>query len=232
MIRGVVFDLDDTLYPEREFVRSGLAASAAWLEREHGVAGLFEEAWPRFAAGERGRLFDHALERLGHAAPPELIAELVAVYRAHEPAIALAPDIVRLLDRLHVRGPLALLTDGYHVAQQQKVKALGLARWCRPIVCTDAFGRAHWKPSPKGFLAIQDALGLAPQELVYVADNPAKDFRAPRALGWCTIRLRRPGGEHAGAEPAGPADAADCTIEALAELLSDRLLDPPRRNAG
>jgi putative hydrolase of the HAD superfamily len=225
MIHGVVFDLDGTLYLERDFVRSGLAASAAWLAREHGVGGLFEHAWPRFEAGARGRLFDQALAALEVAATPELIARLIAVYRAHAPAIALAPEVVRLLERLHARGPLALLTDGYHATQRQKVKALGLERWCRPIVYTDALGRAHWKPSPKGFLAIQDALGLAPAALVYVADNPAKDFRAPRALGWRTIRLCRPQGEHARAVPASAADDADCVIGALDQLTDDRLLE-------
>lgn len=228
MIRGVVFDLDDTLYPERDFVRSGLAASAAWLEREHGVAGLLERAWPLFEAGARGRLFDQALGQLGLAPRPELIAQLVAVYRAHAPAIALTPDVALLLERLHARGPLALLTDGYHATQQQKVKALGLERWCRPIVYTDALGREHWKPSPKGFLKIQGELGVAPHELVYIADNPAKDFRAPRALGWRTIRLQRPGGEHAAAAPATAADDADCTIGTLAELS----LEAPVRRAG
>jgi putative hydrolase of the HAD superfamily len=219
MTAAVVFDLDDTLYPERDFVRSGLQAADRWLAAERGVAGLLDHAWRRFAAGERGRLFDQALADLGLAAEPALIAALVGAYRDHRPAIALAPGIGELLDSLRRRGPLALLTDGWHRTQRRKVEALGLERWCRPIVYTDLWGREHWKPSPKGFLAIQAELGLAPPQLTYVADNPVKDFRAPRALGWRTIRLRRPTGEHALRQAASPADDADRVIVDLGELL-------------
>ena len=34
----VTFDLDDTLYLERDFVRSGFAAVGAWLATERGYA--------------------------------------------------------------------------------------------------------------------------------------------------------------------------------------------------
>jgi len=220
----VVFDLDDTLYPERDFVRSGFQAVDRWLVSHKAVRGLFELAWQLFEAGERGRIFDQALPRLGLAAAPELISQLVAVYRDHEPAIELAPEAADLLAWLRERGPLALLTDGDHGTQQRKVEALGLAGYCQPIVYTDAFGREHWKPSPKGFLALQDRFGLAAERFVYVGDNPAKDFRAPRALGWRTVRLRRPGGEHALASPASALDDADCAITSLTDLKRDDLL--------
>jgi putative hydrolase of the HAD superfamily len=220
----VVFDLDDTLYLERDFVRSGFRAVDRWLAREHGAPGLFEHAWRRFEAGQRGRIFDQALPRLGLAAAPALVQRLVQVYRDHEPEIALLPEAVELLAGLRPRCRLALLTDGYQATQRRKVGALGLESHCRPIVYTDAFGRAHWKPSPKGFLSIQGRFDLPPARFVYVGDNPAKDFRAARALGWRTIRIRHPDGEHARARAASAADDAHCTIARLADLLGGGLL--------
>ena len=53
-------------------------------------------------------------------------------------------------------------------------------------------------------------------ECVYVADNPTKDFAAPRALGWHTVRIRRPGGLHAGL--AHSPHEVDHEITSLTEL--------------
>lgn len=222
----VVFDLDDTLYPERDFVRSGFVAVDRWLAREHAVCGFFDQAWSRFTAGRRGDIFDRVLPGVGVDPAPALIRRLVKVYREHRPRIQMRPEAVDLLERLSGRCPIALLTDGYHGSQRRKVAALGLEFRCHPIVCTDRWGREHWKPSPKGFLHIQEALGAEPARCIYIGDNPAKDFRAPKALGWRTLRLCDPAGEHAGATPASPLDAADATVASLAEVdVADLLAD-------
>jgi putative hydrolase of the HAD superfamily len=214
----VTFDLDDTLYLERDFVRSGFAAVGAWLATERGVRGFEACAWRLFEAGRRGDIFDRALPRLGVAPDGALIRRLVRVYREHLPAIALEPAAADLLARLSGRCRLAVLTDGYHDTQRRKIAALALDTRCRPIVCTDQWGREHWKPDPRGFLHIQQALEAPPERCIYIGDNPAKDFRAPKALGWRTLRLRHPQGEHARAAPASPLDDADVTVTSLAEV--------------
>ena len=80
---AVVFDLDDTLFPEREFVRSGFAAVGAWMQRDRGVVGFGAAAWRRFEAGERKRAFDEALAELEVASEPGLVEKLVSIYREH-----------------------------------------------------------------------------------------------------------------------------------------------------
>ena len=69
-----------------------------------------------------------------------------------------------------------------------------LDRWIRTMIVTADLGTQHAKPSPSGFLLAQDQ--KSPGACVYVADNPAKDFHAPRSLGWHTVRVRRPEGLH------------------------------------
>jgi putative hydrolase of the HAD superfamily len=214
----VVFDLDDTLYLERDFVRSGFAAVEAWLAVQHGVCDFQAHAWELFLAGRRGDVFDRALPMVGLEPRPALIQRLVEVYREHQPTIGLEPAACDLLAALSGRCRLALLTDGYHDTQRRKVAALALEVWCDPMVCTDQWGRAHWKPSPRGFLHIQGACETAPERCIYVADNPAKDFRAPKALGWRTLRVRHPQGEHARADATSPLDQADRTVSGLAEV--------------
>jgi putative hydrolase of the HAD superfamily len=224
MTAVVVFDLDDTLYLERDFVRSGFAAVGAWLGAHYGVVDFEAHAWDLFLAGRRGDVFDRTLPQLGLDPQPGLVRRLVEVYRQHPPTIGLEPAATELLEALGGRCRLAVLTDGYHATQRRKIAALALDTRCRPIVCTDQWGREHWKPSPRGFLHIQQALEAPPQSCIYIGDNPAKDFRAPKALGWRTLRLCHPLGEHARAVAASPCDEADATVASLAEVTVADLL--------
>ena len=213
----IVFDMDDTLYLERDFVLSGYRAVDDRVAAELRVHGFFATAWRLFEGGQRERVFDDALAGLGVAAEPGLIGELVAVYRNHRPMIRLAPDATRALERHATRDRLALLTDGYLVTQERKIEALGLRSCCDPVIATDQWGRDYWKPHPRGFTAIQSRFDRAPADFVYIGDNPSKDFLTPKTLGWKTIRIRRAGGLHAG-QVAPPDHDADLTITTLDEL--------------
>jgi putative hydrolase of the HAD superfamily len=61
MFRALVFDLDDTLYPERDFVLSGFQAVSGWLRLQGGVEGFYDRALATFERGVRGRIFDEVL---------------------------------------------------------------------------------------------------------------------------------------------------------------------------
>lgn len=223
--RVTVFDLDDTLYPERDYVKSGFHAAARWLEAARGVpaAMFFEACWGLFESGLRGRTFDEVLARLD-ANGPGVVEGLIAAYRDHEPeGLVLFDDARAALDRSAARGPLGLITDGPLGVQRAKARALGVEPRFAALVYSDALGgRDAWKPSPRPFLEVMRLLDAPGEACAYVADNPRKDFKAPRALGWRTVRVRRAGGEHALAEPAGPEWAADVEIATL-DALDDAL---------
>lgn len=217
--RVIVCDLDDTLYPEREYARSGLCAAAEAAQARHGIGGLKEIFLSLFDAGVRGRIFQDALLRAGLCEPePALLQELLQSYRNHRPSIRLFDDVQQVLPSLHRIGRLAMLTDGYLPPQRLKVEALGLGELFDPIVYTEELGREFWKPSPRGFLAIEQSCGVDARECVYIADNPRKDFVAPRQLGWRTIRVRRSGTEH-GAMDAAAELAADIEVPGFREVL-------------
>lgn len=224
-IHTVVFDLDDTLYAEADFVRSGFRAVDHWLERHEGVRGFAAAAVRHFDAGLRGRIFDAALADLQMPSPAERVAQLVEVYRAHTPEISLSPDVEQLLGALASRHHLALLTDGYARVQRNKIAALGLARWIGCLVVTDELGRECWKPHPAGFERIMTHFGGEPAGFLYVGDNPRKDFLAPKRLGWRTVRLVQTGQEHVGYRPTA-AEAAEAEIQSLPQL--SLLLQPEK----
>ncbi len=190
----VLFDLDDTLYPEVEFVRSGFRAVAATLSQQAGlpvdrVVGALDRALVQHG---RGRTFDHALTELGLPATTDGIARLVQVYREHVPRLSLHPDAARLLGRLAARSiPMGLVTDGDPSVQRRKVAALGLGSVFRALVYTWDRGSECQKPHPSGFLEALAQLGVAPCQALYVGDNPTKDFQGARRVGLLTVRVRR-----------------------------------------
>jgi len=195
-IRCVVFDLDDTLYLERDYVVSGFRAVHCFVAMKYHRPDFFPTAWRLFLNGVRGHIFDQALTALGIRADARLISTLVEVYRNHEPDIKLAADAYSCLDRLSGRCQTALITDGPPRMQQKKFQALGLAEWIRIPVFTGSWGNEYSKPHPRAFETVLEKAGVSSRECVYVADNPLKDFVAPRRMGWRTVRIRRPLGLH------------------------------------
>lgn len=215
-LSAVLLDLDDTLYPEREFARGGFRAAAAVLAArlQRSSDELFELLWKQFENGTRGSIFDSVLAELNVPRDAALIDELVRAYRSHEPQLTLFADAERVLSLLSSRCGLGLLTDGPAEVQRRKVKALGLPSRVESIVYSDDFGREHWKPSPIPYLELLRKLHVDPSHAVYIGDNPKKDFIGARRLGLQTVRIRRPDTEHGHVEPQ-PGFEADHEITSL-----------------
>jgi len=217
--QAIVFDLDDTLYPERDFVLSGFRAVAQWgemhlgIQRDQGYAHLCA----LYESGVRGDTFNRWLAAQG-IADARLISQLIQVYREHLPRLTPFPEVPDLLTRLHHRYRLGLLSDGYLDVQRRKLVALGLESYFGAIVFSDEWGREAWKPSLKPFQAILQQLKVPASAVIYVADNPLKDFLGARQVGMFTVRIQRSGGEYAHLVPPTPQHAPDHTITDLTEL--------------
>lgn len=213
--RCVVFDVDDTLYLERDYVRSGFGAIDELVRRDFGIEGFAARAWALFLEGVRGDTFNQVLASLGIPADEGLIGRLVEHYRNHTPDIHLMTDARLCLGTLSPLTAMAAITDGPRPSQRAKVAALGLGQWMDPIVVTSELGDGQGKPHPAAYQLVESRSQLKGRDCVYVADNPNKDFVAPRLLGWRTVRIRRNQGLHCQA-PSG-ADV-DTEIKSLDEL--------------
>lgn len=226
-IATVVFDLDDTLYDEIDYCKSGFTRVAEYLADLPGTPSaehIFGALWMQFTSGNHTRTFDAALGELGVDYNDKLIGELVALYRNHVPTISLPQDSRDVLSKLGEKYTLAMLTDGFLPAQQLKVRALGLEKYFACIIYTEELGREFWKPSTVGFEKLLQAVHGEPRTTAYVADNEEKDFIAPNKLGFSTIQLIRPARIHTSASP-DPDAAAQHTIDRISKLpaLLDRL---------
>jgi putative hydrolase of the HAD superfamily len=218
-LQAVVFDLDDTLYPEEDYVLSGFRAVADWGEAHLEIPAQqgYLELETMFRSGVRGDTFDRWLA--GHGVDSDgARGELVRTYREHEPRIEPFAEARPLLERLGRRHKLALLSDGHAGAQNAKLDALGLRDAFAAVVLTDELEGDAWKPSPRGFEVLLEQLGVSPGDAAYVSDNPAKDFVAAREAGLRSVRVRREGGIYAALEPESAHHAPDVEIGGLDEV--------------
>jgi putative hydrolase of the HAD superfamily len=224
MITTVVFDLDDTLYDEIEYCKSGFNAVAEFLVESPetlSASQIFSALWDQFMAGNRKKTFNAALDELEIGHDDKLIEKLVNVYRNHTPKITLPQDSRDVLCKLETKYMLALITDGYLPGQKLKVQSLGIEEFFKCIVYTEHLGREFWKPSPAGFEKTIEILKVKPENMVYIGDNEKKDFIAPNKLGFLTIQLIRPARLHTktSAEPDGHAQHIIHKISQLPALL-------------
>jgi putative hydrolase of the HAD superfamily len=199
-VRAVLVDLDDTLYPQAEYL--GLAWFAVaergarlGLDRARLLAALTTVA----ARGSaRGGIIDDAVrlvggERAGDAAggPDHLVSELVAAFHAVRPSrLTPYPGVPAALRELRSRVPIALVTDGAVAGQRAKLAALGLADAFDAVVLSDAWGRGFRKPHPLPFRTALHHLGVDAAAAVMIGDRPDKDVAGAAAVGMRTIRVR------------------------------------------
>ncbi len=219
---AVIFDLDDTLYPERGFALSGFAAVAdAFTDVLSDPVEAAARMRQLFDTDHRQRIFNTVLTEKGVEPDEQLINKMIETYRTHRPGIALHRDADGVLTRFAGDCKLGLITDGPAVMQRNKIEALGLGPRFDEIILTDKLGEGFAKPHPRAFELMSKRLAVEPARCVYVADNPAKDFLAPNALGWKTIQIQRKDGiYHSKPYPKrGQPDHVIDTLDALDAVL-------------
>jgi putative hydrolase of the HAD superfamily len=190
-IGAVCFDLDDTLYPQAEWLDGAWNAVAARAATdgvdERAMRTALDEAAAEGSDG--GRIIDRALEALG--APTGAVEVLVQTFRAYAPSsLEPYPGVRSGLTRLADRVPLGLISDGDPQIQRAKLAALGFDDMFAAIVWSDEHGRDRRKPDPLPFRIAVDLLGVAARAVVYVGDRPAKDIEGSTRAGLTAIRVR------------------------------------------
>jgi putative hydrolase of the HAD superfamily len=192
-MKAVLFDLDNTLYPEIEFVKSGFRAVARYLSSRYHFHEdfLLTHMLSVLQKDGRGKVFDSLLHELG-IYQEERVKLLVYLYRSHKPNIGPYKDCVPTFQHLRHRGMrLGVLTDGIASVQRNKIAALGLEDVLDAIVCTDELGSEYWKPSVVPYKLALELLGVSPSNAAYVGDDPSKDFLGPNSMGMLTIQVAR-----------------------------------------
>lgn len=188
---NIVFDLDDTLYLEKNYVQSGFSCVGKWVDSIFGITDFYSKAYSLFIHSPKLNIFDLLLKEYGIFSKKNLTS-CIDIYRSHIPQITLEADAKESLFILKKQSrKIFLITDGRSLAQWNKIQALGIAALFDKIIVTGDFGAAFYKPHPRAYLEIQQTYN--PETFIYIADNPKKDFITPEQLGWYpSVRIKRP----------------------------------------
>ncbi len=237
VLRGVLFDVDDTLLDTRAAFSAAITAVTARFlshlppERHAEVV----EAWRRDDGGHfreytRGTLDFRAQRRAradhlqrtfaGHELDEEAFEEwntlfevtVGATWRAH-------PDAGVAVTTVRGRGlALGALSNSEVAYQRAKLAAAGLAQ-VPMLVGIDTLGLG--KPDPRVFHEACRRLGTLPEETLYVGDELDVDARAAVEAGLTGVWLDRPGSRRGGAfleDEGAAAEAGVLVIASLVEL--------------
>lgn len=193
MIKAVVFDLDDTLISEYEYIKSGYKHIAQLLSEKINAnpKNIFNELVYIFKNNPE-KVFNQLLDKYEIDYTMENIKELVNEYRGHTPEIRLYDDVIPCINALIEKDiKIGLITDGYANAQKNKINSLGIEDLFDYIIVTDDYGKDFWKPSSRPFELMQEKLSVNFNEMIYIGDNPEKDFYIHSIYPIYTIRINR-----------------------------------------
>lgn len=217
MIKLVSFDLDDTLYNEKNFVLGGFSEVCTYLAGKYNTDYyiLYREIQNILLQKGRGEVFNLLCEAYDF---DEEISELVNIYRKAKPNLKLYEDSIFVLSELKQKYKLGLITDGLAMVQWNKIKLLKIEQYFDKIIVTDDIGRDFWKPNEFAYSEILRYFNINASEAVYVGDNPNKDFIGAKKVGMKTVRIIRKSGDHIGTRLAAEYEA-DYEIAGMKKLL-------------
>ena len=187
-----VFDLDDTLYDEFQFVCSGFDAVSEVISEDFGIdkdftySGLIRV----FKNYGRGKVFNQFFLENKIVTDPKYITKLVDIYRFKQKyQLNLFHGVENFIKKIKKNGSqTALLTDTNWNVQEKKVESLKLDKIIDNIYYSDKYGLK--KPDTILYEKILDDFKIDPKYTVWVGDDPRCDFFIPNLLGAFTIRIQ------------------------------------------
>lgn len=176
----LVLDLDDTLYPELDYLKSAYYTIADRLSADNNQ--LYELMLSKYYNSEN--VFKFLADEYNVD-----IQYLLDLYRLHIPNIKLYPNADKVLNYFLENNEVAVVTDGRSKTQRNKLSALGLTHILTSIVISEEIQTE--KPCRKNFeKVVSETTG---NEYIYIGDNLNKDFITPKDMGWTTICLKDQG---------------------------------------
>lgn len=190
-IKGIIFDLDDTLYDCSSFLvdaarRRAARAMVADALPISEVEALKLQAELVARHGPSCHVFDHIAERFGKG--KEFVERALRAYNSDEvEAIQPFPEVSSLLRNLRAQGyMLFLVTSGVHVRQERKIDLLGIRSLFDEIVINDVEIGMELEEC---FIALLTRHGLTPQEALVVGDRVDAEIRVANYLRMTSVQV-------------------------------------------
>ena len=222
-IRGIIFDLDDTLFDcTGQLTQPARRRAAQILASAHPDLSI-ETGYRQQVLLSQTHGSSEAIRLLGtrYNIPPNIVERALDAYNPRSvEAIVPFPDVLPTLATLVQRGyQLALVTSGNLDRQREKVRLLGLCDYFSEADNTFILHDDR-KSSDKGQSLAQaaKALSLPHVHILCVGDKITDEIAAAKTLGMTTVRLRH--GRQKNRKPQTPAEQPDIEIDRISQLLS------------
>ncbi len=182
-----IFDLDDTLFQEIDFLKSAYThISSKISQTDH--RDIYDHMLQKYQNKEN--VFEWLINKYQQSMPEMSVQWLLKEYREHVPAITLSESNVAFMQALAERKiPMGLITDGRSVTQRNKLKALGIEHYFQDVIISEEFGSE--KPHERNYLYFENK--YPGMNFYFFGDNTSKDFIVPAKLGWTTICIKNSG---------------------------------------
>jgi putative hydrolase of the HAD superfamily len=196
MIRGVLFDIDDTLYDSSQL---------AEMARRNSVKAMIDAG---LSAGDEAEIYrllldvirehgpndphhyDRLLETLGAPWDPKIIAAGVVAYEHTKMGyLKPYPGVIPTLLLLRQKRRLGIVSNGLSIKQWEKLIGLGIHHFFEVVVTSEAVNSE--KPERAIFAHTLAQMGLAPEECVMVGDRPETDILGGNLSGLRTVQILR-----------------------------------------
>ncbi|GHU72212.1 HAD superfamily hydrolase [Spirochaetia bacterium] len=218
----IIFDLDDTLYPQIEYDRGCLMNTVNYVSELCGICADKVSAILNRILNEKGieyrQIYNDLFDEIKFDGMPH-IKEILTLYWQAKPDITVYPDVYFVLDQLKCKYRLAMITDGYPEVQKYKIDKLGLTEYFECVYITDIYGIDKRKPSEYVFELFLRENNIAAEKCVYIGNDPQKDFLPAKKLGMHTVRIRQGSFKNMRLDDVNEAEETICSVTRLSDCL-------------
>ncbi len=195
MIKGVLFDLDDTLYDSSSFANR--ARNEAIKRMIDAGLNTTEEKAKEILkkiiyqkGSNYNKHFDDLVKAVMGRYDPKIITMGIITY--HNVKFALLrpyPETIKTLIQLKKMNlKLGVLTDGLTIKQWEKLIRLGIADFFDVVITSEEYGLG--KPNLEFYEYALKKMDLKPEEVVYVGDRVDRDIIPSIEIGMYPIRIK------------------------------------------
>lgn len=203
-MRGIVFDVDDTLYSRQVlFVKAAENVLNVKVDKPAEFVRIFyEKSDLNTAELEAGLIttrdcngwrYEETFKELNLPFKEGDGGKTADAYLELQSRMSLMPEMVKVMELLSKDDDtkLGVLTAGESAHQWHKVDMLGLTRWIprENVVVAGDVGVS--KPDIKIFRIVEEKLGLNPSDMWMIGDSYKHDIKGALDAGWHAVWLNR-----------------------------------------
>lgn len=218
--KSIIFDLDDTLYPQLEYTRQCLHATVNYISDISSDNKDFIKITLNDILEKNGIeykfIFNDLFKEINFDGMSYL-KEILTLFWSCKPEIKLFDGVWDVLTQLKIQYRLAILTDGHVHIQKQKLDTLRIKDFFEYVLITDSLGVEYRKPSLVGYKKLLEDMNINAKDCIYVGNDPRKDFLACKELGIKTVRIRQ--GDYKNIT-LDKVHEADCEIDDIKDLVN------------